>query len=93
LNILKQETMAMKAIKLGKKDEALVASLDYDRTSSAKETVINPFSRQSCELEPLGVALYDYVIGAEALGLHDNKCKAINVFRKLYPDEYYTLLD
>ena len=80
-------------VKLSKKDEALFASLSYNRNSTEKKTVKNPYSGESCELEPRGVALYDFIIGCEALSLYNKMQQGLTLFRKLYPSEYYTLLD
>ncbi len=82
-----------KAVKLNKTEQALIVQLDFDRSSVTKEKITNPYSGFSCELEPQGVALYDYVRGCEAMGLYAKMQIALTLFRKLYPDEYYTLLD
>ena len=34
------------------------------------ETITNPFSGKKVELSPLEVAVYDYIKGAEMLGIH-----------------------
>ena len=81
------------AIKLNKKEQALINKLTFDRNKTEKETITNPYSGHSCELEPQGVALHDYIKGCEALRLNTDMYFAINLFRKLYDDEYYTLLD
>lgn len=80
-------------VKLSKKDEALFATLSYDRNATETEKVRNPYSGDSCELEPRGVALYDFIKGCEELGYYDKMQQALTLFRKLYPSEYYTLLD
>lgn len=82
-----------KNVKLNKKETELIDGLSFDRQSTTKETITNPYSRNSCELEPQGVALYDYIKGCEAMSLYDKMQVALSLFRKLYPDEYYTLLD
>jgi hypothetical protein len=82
-----------KQIKLNKTEQALILQLDFDRSSVTKEKVTNPYSGDSCELEPQGVALYDYIKGCEAMELYSKMQVALTLFRKLYPDEYYTLLD
>jgi len=80
----------MTKVKLSKRDETLIASLVI-REGSQK--VMNPYSGESCELDGQGVALYDFVIGSEALGAYTKMQQGLTLFRKLYPDEYYTLLD
>ena len=83
----------METVKLNKKETELISQLAFNRESTEKETIKNPYSGFSCELEPQGVALYDFVIGCEAMNLYDKMNLALNLFRKLYPNEYYTLLD
>ena len=82
-----------KNVKLNKKEIELIEGLFFDRQSTDKETITNPYSGDTCELDPQGVALYDYIKGCEAMGLYDKMQVALSLFRKLYPDEYYTLLD
>ena len=80
-------------VKLSKRDETLFASLDYNRNATKKVTVTNPYSGDSCELEPRGAALHDFIKGCEMLALYSKMQQALTLFRKLYPSEYYTLLD
>ena len=81
------------ATKLSKRDEALFASLDYDRNSTEKEKLTNPYSGASAELEPRGVALYEFILGCEGFHLYKKMQQGLTLFRRLYPSEYYTLLD
>jgi hypothetical protein len=83
----------MAKTKLSKRDETLISKLDFDRDETEKVSVQNPFSGDSCLLDTRGVALYEYVKGSEALSQWDNLQKGLTLFRKLYPSEYYTLLD
>jgi hypothetical protein len=80
-------------VKLNKTETNLISQLSFNRESTEKQTITNPYSGFSCELDSQGVALYDYVIGCEAMGLYNKMSLSLNLFRKLYPDEYYTLLD
>ena len=82
-----------KQVKLCKRDETLIGSLDFNRDSTETTTVQNPYSGESCQLEARGVALYEFVKGSEALSHWDKLQKGLTLFRKLYPSEYYTLLD
>ncbi len=86
--------------KLSKSDKALLAQLEiFDHP----ETVKNPFSGESVELEPIAVAVYDLVKGAEILaGRTTGSASAdhaksmrrgLDFFAKFYPSEYMTLLD
>lgn len=58
-----------------------------------RETVTNPFSGESVELDPVAVAVYDCIKGAEALGDYDVVRKGIDWFIDNYPEAYMTLLD
>ena len=55
--------------------------------------VANPYSGQKVMLEPIAVAVYDCVIGAEMT--EDNKImeQGIAWFQEHYPKEYMVLLD
>ena len=75
---------------MSKRDDTLMASLNIGTDS---EVIRNPFSGKSCEVDAEGVALYDFIKGCEATQLYDKMEQALTLFRKLYPNEYYTLLD
>ena len=55
--------------------------------------VVNPFSKQKVMLEPIAVAVYDCIKGAEMLGEYDTVQKGIDWFIEHYPKEYGVLLD
>ena len=55
--------------------------------------VTNPFSKQKVMLEPIAVAVYDCIKGAEMLGEYDTVQKGIDWFIEHYPEEYGVLLD
>ena len=57
------------------------------------ETITNPFSGESCVLEPEAVAVYDLCKGAEVFGDTKTVRKCLDWFRKYYPEEYMILLD
>lgn len=80
-------------VKLSKRDEALIAELSFNRESTTKRSVQNPYSGDSCLIDARGEALHDYIKGCEASSLYDKLQKGLTLFRKLYPSEYYTLLD
>jgi len=77
-------------VKLCKRDQDLIDSLEVGTKS---ETVVNPWSKDSCELEAQAVALYDYIQGAERLNWQKELRTGLTLFRKLYPNEYMVLLD
>ena len=53
----------------------------------------NPFSGEKVMLEPIAVAVYDCIKGAEMMGDHDIVEKGIEWFITHYPKEYGVLLD
>ena len=66
------------------------------------ETVTNPFSGESYELNAIELSLYDFIMGCQMVearvGLMSNKMikdfrKALDWFRKNNPEAYYVLLD
>lgn len=77
-------------VKLSKTDQSIIDELVI---GTKNETVENPWSGATCELDARAVALYDFIKGSEALRLHQKQRKGLDVFRKLYPSEYMTLLD
>lgn len=57
------------------------------------ERVFNSFSGESVELEPVAVAIYDYIKGCELFGKWSEVRKGLDIFRKYWPSEYMILLD
>ena len=55
--------------------------------------VANPFSGEKAMLEPIAVAVYDCIKGAEMIEDYDIVEKGIEWFQKHYPKEYMVLLD
>jgi len=55
--------------------------------------VAHPFSGEKVMLEPIAVAVYDCIKGAEMLEDHDMMQKGMDWFAEHYPDEYMVLLD
>jgi hypothetical protein len=55
--------------------------------------VANPYSGEKVMLEPIAVAVYDCIKGAEMLEDHDMMQKGMEWFAEHYPDEYMVLLD
>lgn len=73
-------------------DEELINSLAIGEES---EEVVNMFdSTKKCVLEPLAVALHDFIKGCEITNKKpDLMQQALRMFREKYPEEYYVLLD
>ena len=57
------------------------------------ETITNPFSGESVLLDPVAVAVYDTIRGAEMFGQYEVVRKGLDWFRRFYPSEYMVLLD
>lgn len=74
-------------------EQNLINDLDWDRNSDKRVSIENPYSGQSCELDARGVALHDFIKGAEELREDKWFNLALPLFAKLYPSQYYTLLD
>jgi hypothetical protein len=55
--------------------------------------VANPFSGEKVMLEPIAVAVYDCIKGAEMLGEFDTVEKGVDWFIEHYPEAYQVLLD
>ena len=55
--------------------------------------VQNPYSGESVMLEPVAVAVYDCIKGAEYIEDYDIVRKGISWFQNWYPKEYMVLLD
>lgn len=103
---LNQITSPYQGKKLGKSQLNLLVTLaGFGVTMpESREIRTNPFSGVSKELDPLAVALYDFVVNTRnpgfgplsfgrhkvAVGIWD---RARYLFLALWPDEYYDLLD
>jgi len=57
------------------------------------ELITNPFSGESIMLDPVAVAVYDVIKGAELLGDFAIVRQGIDWFIQYYPEAYMTLLD
>ena len=55
--------------------------------------VANPYTGQKVMLEPIAVAVYDCIKGAEYMENAEMMQKGIDWFAKHYPKEYMVLLD
>ena len=55
--------------------------------------VANPYTGQKVMLEPIAVAVYDCIMGAEYMENAEMMQKGMDWFAKHYPNEYMVLLD
>jgi hypothetical protein len=67
--------------------------LDELQVGTQSEMIANRFSGEEVELEPLAVALYDYIMGCEWTRNYKGMQIGLNIFRKKWPREYMVLLD
>jgi hypothetical protein len=73
--------------------KTLAAPFDGLYIGSEPEVISNPYSGESVLLDPLAVAVYDTIKGAEATENYSMVRKGLEWFRKHYPEEYMVLLD
>ena len=73
------------------KKHDFIASLEV---GVENEPVENPYSGEKAVLCPLAVALYDFIIGCQALNTDDERFSlALEIFMEKWPEEYMVLLD
>lgn len=72
-------------------DEELIASLELKKEGEVIANFFDPDKK--CKLDPLGVALHDFIKGCEVTQKYDKMQQALGIFREKYPEEYYVLLD
>ena len=72
-------------------DEEIIANLVLLDEGQEIANFFNP--NQKCFLDPIGIALHDFIKGCEILKHYDKMEQALNIFREKYPEEYYVLLD
>lgn len=58
-----------------------------------REVIANPYTGEKIELDPVAVAVYDVIKGAEMLRDYDVVRKGIDWFIEHYPEAYMVLLD
>ena len=57
------------------------------------ETVTNPFSGETYELNNLELSMYDLIMGSQMVQKYDLTRKGLDWFRKANPKAYQVLLD
>ena len=67
--------------------------LEVEIMDKAPVEVANPYSGEKVMLEPIAVAVYDAIKGAEMLNYYETVEAGIDWFREHYPKEYMVLLD
>ena len=84
---MKQIIYKGKTIKLPFKDA------NYTLDGDKEVEVANRFGGETVKLPSFAVAVYDVIIGAEALHHYDTQRKGLDWFMKYFPKAYMTLLD
>lgn len=75
------------------KKKTLVPPFEDLCIGSESKIISNPYSGESVLLDPLAVAVYDTIKGAEVFEDYPMVRKGLDWFRKHYPAEYMVLLD
>ena len=75
---------------LTKRQKQLISELEV---LDKPEMVQNPYSGAKCLLEPVAVALYDYIKGCEITGKYERFDEARYLFAEQWPEQYMLLLD
>ena len=97
----------MKTIKYNNKEYKLPFQVALPKDPTTEEIVKNRFGGESCTLPASAVAVYDVIIGSEALATgHDDQVgesghsfmwdtvrSGLDWFRKYFPKQYMVLLD
>ncbi|MCX6984218.1 MAG: hypothetical protein NT118_05620 [Lentisphaerae bacterium] len=78
------------ALKLTEDEKKLIDGLQVGKEN---EIVKNPYSGESVELCPEGVAIYDLTKGAEMLADYATVEVCLGIFLRNWPREYMVLLD
>ena len=73
--------------------KTLAAPFDGLFIGSEPEVISNPYSGESVLLDPLAVAVYDTIKGAEVIEDYSRVRKGLEWFQKHYPAEFMVLLD
>jgi hypothetical protein len=72
-------------------DEELIGSLEVRAEGEEIANLFDP--EKKCFLDPVGVALHDFIKGCEVTQKFEKMQQALGIFREKYPEEYYVLLD
>jgi len=75
---------------INKTQQAILDRLDL---SGGPETIKNPYSGVTVDLDARGVALHDFIKGCEMLRNYKAFDQARYLFAELYPDAYMKLID
>jgi len=74
---------------MNKEQQELIKDLIIGENS---EIITNPYSKVSVRVDPIGVALYDFITGCSVTGQFEDLLLAKTLFAELYPAEYTSLI-
>ena len=77
----------------GRKIKLPFKDANYTLDGDKEIEVANRFGGETVKLPSFAVAVYDVIIGAEALHQYDTQRKGLDWFIKYFPKAYMVLLD
>jgi len=77
----------------GRKIKLPFKDANYTLDGDKEVEVANRFGGETVKLPSFAVAVYDVIIGAEALHQYDTQRKGLDWFIKYFPKAYMVLLD
>ena len=77
----------------GRKIKLPFKDANYTLDGDKEVEVANRFGGETVKLPSFAVAVYDVIIGAEALHQYDTQRKGLDWFIKYFPKAYTVLLD
>ncbi len=77
----------------GKKVKVPFKDADYNLDGEENVTIQNRFSGEKATVPGYAAAVYDVILGSEALQDWDSHRKGLDWFMKYFPKQYMVLLD
>lgn len=67
--------------------------LDYSKKPLSMVTIKNIFSGEPAQVPQFAASVYDFINGCQMTGNYKHYNKALDWFRKHFPEQYMVLLD
>ena len=77
----------------GKKVKVPFEDANYNLDGEKDVTIENRFGGEKCTVPGYAAAVYDVILGSEALQDWDSHRKGLDWFKKYFPKQYMVLLD
>ncbi len=77
----------------GKKVKVPFEDADYNLDGEKDVTIANRFGGEKCTVPGYAAAVYDVIIGSEALQDYETQRKGLDWFSRNFPKQYMVLLD